>query len=131
VEGDIEIIGRWNDHVDLERYTGKRLQQLLASLDLLLPFPQSSSLAWYTRRSGKQKDHGGDGIANRIEQWTGGILREIMLLILDASTRAIEQELPCLTPTVLEQSWKSIRTKAIYGYPNLSNGHLGMEQGPV
>jgi hypothetical protein len=34
-----------------------------------------------------------------------------MILIRDASRRAIESNLPCLTPELLEKTWKKIQRK--------------------
>jgi hypothetical protein len=54
-----------------------------------------------------------DGIARLIEQWTGGILRDIMILILDASARAIQQGLPSLSASLLEETWRRIQTHQV------------------
>jgi len=94
VEGDLEIAGRWNDYFELRQYTGKRLSQLLAFIELLLPFTQPSSLALTEVKTGPKQHDRVDGPARLIEKYTGGILRDIMILILDASIRAIEQNLP-------------------------------------
>ncbi len=48
-----------------------------------------------------------------IERWTGGILRDIMILIVDASTRAIERDLPALSPSLLKESWANIQTRQV------------------
>lgn len=113
-EGDIEVEGRWNDYVELPQYTGKRLQQLLSFIQLLLPFTQSSSLSTYdiepAKKSGDKKV---DGPAKLIERWTGGVLRDIMILIADASRRAITQQSPCLTPEILAEAWQSIQTRQV------------------
>lgn len=106
VTGDAEVAGRWNDYFELRQYTGERLRQLLAYLELLLPFPEPSALAVYTLG-----DHVGP--ARFIERWTGGVLRDVMMLILDASARAIEQRLPCLTPALLETAWQAIQTHQV------------------
>lgn len=55
----------------------------------------------------------GDGPATLIQQWTGGILRDIMILIRDASRQAIEDDLPCLSPQLLKQAWKGIQEKRV------------------
>ena len=111
VEGDSEVAGRWNDFFELRQYTGDRLRQLLAYLELLLPFPEPSALAVYT--VGRDKRHQTDGPARLIEHWTGGILRDIMILVMDASIRAIQQRLPKLTPLLLESTWKNIQTHQV------------------
>lgn len=114
VEGDAEVAGRWNDYFELHQYTGERLRQLLAYLELLLPFPEPSSLAVYS--IGTDKRHRTAGPAQLIEQWTGGILRDIMILVMDASTRAIQQRLPRLTPLLLEAAWKDIQTRQVTNF---------------
>jgi hypothetical protein len=111
-EGDPEIKGRWNDVFQLTQYTGARLDGLLATLELFLPFSQDSHL---TRR----EVEGRPGAASLIEQWTGGILRDIMILIRDACRRAIEQSLPCLEQSMLEAAWKDIQTKQVTDFLSL------------
>ena len=51
-----------------------------------------------------------------IEQWTAGILRDIMILIRDACRRAIEQSRPCLELPILEAAWKEIQTKQVTNF---------------
>ncbi|MBZ0274599.1 MAG: TniB family NTP-binding protein [Anaerolineae bacterium] len=106
VAGDTEVAGRWNDYFELRQYTGKRLRQLLAYLELLLPFPEPSALAVYTLGTDA-------GPARLIERWTGGVLRDVMALILDASGRALQQQLSCLTPSLLESTWQAIQTHQV------------------
>lgn len=110
--GDPEVAGRWNDYFELRQYTGKRLQQLLAFIELLLPFTQPSFLALRTI-PGDDKTTPVPGTASLIERWTGGILRDIMMLIIDASARAIAREYPALTPSLLEESWRDIQTSQV------------------
>lgn len=117
VQGDVEVAGRWNDYFQLRQYTGDRLRQLLAYLELLLPFPEPSALAVYA--TGSDKRSAVDGPARLIEQWTGGILRDIMILIMDASTRAIRQRLPRLTPSLLETTWRDIQTRQVTDFLNV------------
>ena len=111
-EGDAEIKGRWNDVFQLRQYTGERLDGLLATIELFLPFSQDSHL---TRR----EVEGSPGPAVLIEQWTGGILRDIMILIRDACRRAIEQNRPCLELPILEAAWKEIQTKQVIDFLHL------------
>jgi hypothetical protein len=111
-EGDAEIKGRWNDVFQLTQYTGERLDGLLATIELFLPFSQDSHLA---RRSVQ----GNPGPATLIEQWTGGILRDIMILIRDACRRAIEESRPCLEQAILEAAWKDIQTKQVTNFLDL------------
>jgi len=117
VAGDAEVAGRWNDYFELRQYTGERLQQLLAYLELLLPFPEPSLLALYTLNNNTR--HKTDDPARLIERWTGGVLRDVMMLVMDASRRAIQQHLPCLTPTLLEETWHDIQTYQVTDFLSL------------
>lgn len=116
VEGDAEIAGRWNDYFELQQYTGQRLNQLLAFIELLLPFPKASSLASAEIVANLKRRHRGDGPARLIERWTGGILRDIMILILDASWRAIDQNLSHLSTDLLARTWQEIQTKQVTNF---------------
>jgi len=111
-EGDAEIKGRWNDVFQLTQYTGTRLDGLLATIELFLPFSQDSHLC-------RREVEGKPGPATLIEQWTGGILRDIMILIRDACRRAIEQSRPCLEQPILEAAWKDIQTKQVTDFLDL------------
>lgn len=110
VMGDEEVAGRWNDFFELPQYTGERLSRLLASIELLLPFTQPSYIALHALEEGSSAV---DGPAKFIELATGGILRDIMILIRDASRRAIEQNVPCLTPDLLAKTWKDVQRKRV------------------
>jgi hypothetical protein len=111
-EGDAEIKGRWNDVFQLTQYTGARLDGLLATIEVFLPFSQDSHLT-------SREVEGSPGPAVLIEQWTGGILRDIMILIRDACRRAIEQNRPCLEQPILEAAWKDIQTKQVTDFLDL------------
>ncbi len=111
-EGDAEIKGRWNDFFPLKQYTGSRLSDLLATIELFLPFSQDSHLTI-------REIEGKPGPAALIEQWTGGILRDIMMLIRDACRRAIEGTHASLQPEILEASWKEIQTKQVIDFLDL------------
>ena len=111
-EGDAEIKGRWNDVFQLTQYTGTKLDGLLTTIEVFLPFSQDSHLA---RRSVE----GSPGAASLIEQWTGGILRDIMILIRDACRRAIEESRPCLELPILEAAWRDIQTKQVTDFLDL------------
>jgi hypothetical protein len=113
VAGDPEIAGRWNDYFELRQYTGQRLSRLLAFIELLLPFTQPSTLALVEVETGPKQGDRADGPARLIEKWTGGILRDIMILVLDASTRAIRQGLPSLPPGLLAATWQDIQTSQV------------------
>jgi hypothetical protein len=117
VNGDVEVAGRWNDYFELRQYTGERLQALLVFLDLLLPFTQPSHLAATTWSASDGAVS--DGPARLIERWTGGILRDIMILVADASHRAIEQGLPGLTPALLHTTWQAIQTRQVTNFLTL------------
>jgi hypothetical protein len=109
IAGDSEIISRWNDHFELCLYTGDRLCQLLACIELLLPFTQPSSLAEYEIVNRTKSGKVIAGLARLIEQWTGGVLRDIMTLLVEASGHALLHSLPCLTPGLLAETWQAIQ----------------------
>ncbi len=111
-EGDPEIKGRCNDVFQLTQYTGARLDGLLATIELFLPFSQDSHLT-------SREVEGSPGAARLIEQWTGGILRDILILIRDGCRRAIEQSRPCLEQPMLEAAWKDIQTKQVTDFLDL------------
>ena len=111
VEGDVEIQGRWNDIFELELYKGERLDRLLSYLELLLPFSKPSDLVRRTLETSPDSDEVVDGPAQVIENLTGGILRDIMILIIDSSKRAIERNLPSLTVMVIQDAWRNIQSK--------------------
>jgi hypothetical protein len=110
IQGDPEVAGRWNDYIEMKLYTGKRLDSLLAFIELLLPFSQESNLPTRIIKPDPKHNKTIDGPATRIEKWTGGVLREIMLLISNASIAAIEHDVPHLTVEVLEKTWKKIQS---------------------
>lgn len=112
VQNDLEIAGRWNDYFELQQYTGERLQQLLAFLELLLPFSQPSFLPQATRTD-PTMERTLEGPAQFIEQKTSGILRDIMVLVTDASTRAIQHDLPNLSFDLLQNTWQAIQTRQV------------------
>ncbi len=111
-EGDAEVKGRWNDFFQLKQYTGSRLSDLLATIELFLPFSQDSHLS-------KREIEGKPGPAALIEQWTSGILRDIMILIRDACRRAIEGNHASLQQETLAATWKDIQTKQVTDFLDL------------
>lgn len=113
--GDAEVQGRWNDYFELSQFTGQRLDAFLALLDLLLPFPQDSRLGLRTITD-NQGQAAADGPAHYIEQWTDGILREIMVLVMDASLKAITTQQPCLTIEVLAQAWRDLKRVKVVNF---------------
>ena len=50
-----------------------------------------------------------------------GILRDIMILIRDASQQAIERDLPCLSPKLLEETWKGIQESRVTDFGQQQN----------
>ena len=70
-------------------------------------------------QSGHEPSSVVDGPARFIELATGGILRDIMILIRDASRRAIERDLPCLTPDLLENTWRDVQRKRVTDFLEL------------
>jgi len=127
IEGDAEVRGRWNDYFELRQYTGQRLQRLLAFLELLLPFTGDAFLADHTLFPASKEGRQTDGPARLIEQWTGGILRDIMLLMLEASARAIRRNMPHLTPLLLEETWRDIQTSQVTDFLAVLRRNGGME----
>lgn len=111
-EGDVEVKGRWNDFFELKQYTGTRLDDLLAVVELFLPFSQASHLATRVME-------GKPGPAALIEQWTGGILRDIMILIRDACRRAIERNDAKLHQETLAATWQDIQTRQVTNFLDL------------
>lgn len=113
--GDTEVQGRWNDYFELTQLTGPRLDAFLSLLDLLLPFEQDAHLG--LREIPKQGDRAAQaGPAHYIEQWTDGILREIMVLVMDASFKAIATGQPALTLDLLQQAWRDIKRAKVVSF---------------
>ncbi len=111
IAGDSEIEGRWNDYFRLERYTGTKLQQLLAFLNLLLPFPQDSFLSPAPGKKATAEGESKRAAIAYVQQVTKGKLGNIMLLVREASMAAIERNLPCLDEPLLRQTWGNIQTR--------------------
>ena len=118
VEGDSEVEGRWNDYFRLEPYTGKRLEQLLSFLNLLLPFAQNSFLRpapkkriASSKETNTSEQENDSAEVAFIEEVTKGKLGNIMLLIREASKDAIVQDLPYLNKDLLQKTWGNIQTR--------------------
>ncbi len=105
-----EIVGSWTDYGTLSTYTGERLRDLLVFIDTLLPFAAESGLFLAEVNVGTEVI---DGPAKLIEKWTGGILRDVVMLLMRASRRAIEDDLTCLSPQLLEEAWKELQTERV------------------
>jgi hypothetical protein len=120
--GDAEIQGRWNDYFELTPFTGARLEAFLSLLDLLLPFEQDSGL-------GLRQSAGQPGPAQLIEQWTDGILREIMVLVLDACLKALANQQPCLNIDLLTQAWHDIKRVKVVNFLDYLRAQAGGSHG--
>jgi len=105
-----EILGSWTDYVTLPTHTGAHLRDLLVFFETLLPFTQESGLFLDEVNVGIEVI---DGPAKLIEKWTGGILRDVVMLLMQASRRAIEDDHPCLSPQLLEEAWKEIQIERV------------------
>ena len=119
--GDPEVARRWNDYFRLKPYTGVRLNQLLSYINLLLPFSQDS-FAGLSRRTKKASVEGEQGrVVKLIEEWTGGNLNNIMILVDQASREAIRAGKPCLEEELLRRTWKDIQTSPAVIYTDRNN----------
>jgi hypothetical protein len=113
--GDTEVQGRWNDYFELTQFTGPRLEAFLTLLDLLLPFDQDSRLGLRVITD-PQGQAVAAGPAHYVEQWTDGILREIMVLVMDASLKALDTRQPCLTVDILNRAWRDIKRAKVVNF---------------
>jgi hypothetical protein len=121
--GDAEVQGRWNDYFELTQLTGARLDAFLSLLDLLVPFEEDSHLG--LRQLTDEHNQPAAGPAHYIEQWTDGILREIMVLLLDACRKALATQQPHLTVGLLQQAWRDIKRAKVVNFLD----HLRAQQG--
>ncbi len=122
--GDVELQGRWNDHFALTQYCGARLDAFLTLLDLLLPFEQEARLGLRELPSAGGQGSAA-GPAHYIEQWTDGIVREIMILVLDACCKALEAGAAGLTLEILRAAWQDIKRAKVVNFLD----HLRAQQG--
>jgi hypothetical protein len=113
--GDAEIQGRWNDYFTLTQFTGVRLDAFLTLLDLLLPFENESQLGVRTL-PGASGEGDAAGPAHYIEQWTDGILREVMLLVRDACSKALAAGHEQLTLDTLRAAWQDIKRAKVVNF---------------
>ncbi len=111
--GDSEVAGRWNDYFRLELYKEKRLKQLLVYTNLLLPFTSDSFVTSDNQSSRKTSYVIDDGLVESIQKWTRGKLRDVMILVVEASKQAIRENRLCLDAKLLEKTWKSIQSKPL------------------
>ena len=77
---------------------------------MLLPFTQESGLFIDELNAGTEMT---DDPVKLIEKWTSGILRDVVMLLVHASRRAIEDDRPGLSPQLLEETWKEIQTERV------------------
>ena len=108
-----EVAGRWNDYFRLELYKEMRLTQLLVYINLLLPFPKDSFVTSKQPDSKNSSYVIEDGLVKSIEKWTRGKLRDVMLLVVEASKQAIQERRSCLDDKLLEETWKSIQSRPL------------------
>jgi Bacterial TniB protein len=111
--GDTEVAGRWNDYFRLELYQATRLKQLLVYINLLLPFTGESFVTSAKNDLKKSLYSIDDGLVKSIEKWTKGKLRDVMILVVEASKQAIQERQPCLDAKLLEKTWKSIQSRPL------------------
>jgi hypothetical protein len=111
--GDTEIQGRWNDYFTLTQFTGARLDAFLTLLELLLPFEQESRLGLRSLPGGEGEVA---GPAHYIEQWTDGLLREVMLLVRDACGKALAAGHDHLTLDTLRAAWQDIKRAKVVNF---------------
>lgn len=113
--GDAEVQGRWNDYFELTQFIGPRLDAFLTLLELLLPFDRDSRLG-LREIPDDQNQTVVAGPAHYIEQWTDGILREVMVLVLDACHKALAAQQPCLTVEILNQAWRDVKRAKVVNF---------------
>jgi hypothetical protein len=91
------------------------LDAFLTLLELLLPFEQDAQLGLREIRNG-QGEPVAMGPAHYIEQWTDGIMREVMVLVTDACCKALESGQPGLTISLLEKAWGDIKRNKVVNF---------------
>lgn len=121
--GDTEIQGRWNDYFELTQLTGPRLDAFLTLLDLLLPFAEDTYLG--LREFRNEQGHTVAGPAHYIEEWTDGIVREIMVLVMDACFKALSTGQPGVTIDILHQAWRDIKRAKVVNFLDYLRAQLG------
>ncbi len=108
--GDSEVAGRWNDYFRLDLYKNERLQQLLLYINLLLTFSKDSFTASDLKSTKGQSYFIEEMLVESIQKWTRGKLRDVMILVVEASKQAIQEGRPCLDDKLLDKTWKSIQS---------------------
>jgi hypothetical protein len=115
-QGDEEIAGRWNDYFPLEEYDETRLERLLGFIELMLPLDNPSNL-------GKRIDDIPNEVTQIIEKHTKGILKHIMILVVDATILALDRGEHSLSPEILNSSWANIQKNGVDDFLTLLNLH--------
>ncbi|MBA3469424.1 MAG: AAA family ATPase [Herpetosiphonaceae bacterium] len=126
--GDSEIQGRWNDYFELTQFTGPRLDAFLSLLEVLLPFEQDAGLGIREIVSADGQERVA-GPAHYIEQWTDGIFREIMVLVLDACCKALDAGLPGVTLETLRHAWRDIKRAKVVNFLDYLRAQQGGHHG--
>jgi hypothetical protein len=90
-----------------------RLKQLLIYINLLLPFTSESFVTSAKGDAEESLYSIDDALVKSIEKWTRGKLRDVMILVVEASKQAIQDRQPCLEPKLLEKTWKSIQSRPL------------------
>ncbi len=124
--GDEEIQGRWNDYFELTQFTGARLDAFLSLLELLLPFENDARLGCREMSSEQGMTA---GPAHYIEQWTDGIVREVMVLLMDACDKALTAQAPGLTMAILQQAWQDIKRAKVVNFLDYWRARQGGRHG--
>jgi hypothetical protein len=108
IASDPQMEERWSDYVELTPYTGERLRALLALLELIIPLPDASHLAEVTGTVKPRHNKYEPEPSSLIEQLTGGILSDVINLVVTATGYAIDQDLRCLSPELLTRTWQEL-----------------------
>ena len=82
----------------------------------MTPGPHESGDRRTSKATSKHGRTGQPDVASLIQTWTGGILRDIMVLVVDASIHAILEQEPCLSVARLETTWRHIQTHQIWNF---------------
>ena len=99
---------RWSDYIEFRPYTGERLRALTALLELILPLPDASHLAEATVPVEQRHNKHEPEPPSLIEQLTGGVLSDVINLVVTATGHAIDQDLRCHSPELLVRTWQEL-----------------------
>jgi hypothetical protein len=84
------------------------LRVLLALLELIIPLPDASHLAEATGPVERRHNKYESEPPSLIEQLTGGVLSDVINLVVTATGHAIDQDLRCLSPELLTRTWQEL-----------------------